>query len=41
MSGARIKPIVDRVFAFDDARHAFAYLQSGSHIGKIVINVDA
>jgi NADPH:quinone reductase-like Zn-dependent oxidoreductase len=40
VTGAGIKPIVDRVFDFKDARHAFAHLKSGSHVGKIVINLD-
>jgi NADPH:quinone reductase-like Zn-dependent oxidoreductase len=32
-----LKPIIDRVFAFDEAREAFAHLEGGSHLGKIVI----
>ncbi|HDR8964213.1 zinc-dependent alcohol dehydrogenase family protein [Burkholderia vietnamiensis] len=35
----RIKPVVDRVFGFDEAPHAYAYLQSGQHFGKVVIRV--
>jgi len=34
---ARIKPVIDRVFGFEDARAAFAHLESGSHFGKVVI----
>ncbi len=34
-----LHPIVDRVFAFNEAPHALAYLQSGSHFGKIVIRI--
>jgi NADPH:quinone reductase-like Zn-dependent oxidoreductase len=37
--GAGIQPVIDRVFAFEDARHAFAHLESGGHIGKIVIGL--
>ncbi|KAJ6511580.1 alcohol dehydrogenase superfamily protein [Mycena vitilis] len=33
------RPIVDKVFAFEDAKAAFAYLQSGAHVGKVVIKV--
>ena len=33
----RLVPVVDRVFAFDQAREAFAKIESGSHFGKIVI----
>lgn len=35
----RIRPVVDRVFAFDQARAAYEYLASGSHFGKVVIAV--
>jgi NADPH:quinone reductase-like Zn-dependent oxidoreductase len=31
------KPVVDRVFAFADAPAAYRYLESGAHIGKVVI----
>jgi NADPH:quinone reductase-like Zn-dependent oxidoreductase len=37
--GARLRPVVDRVFGFDEAREAFSYMESGSHFGKIVIRV--
>lgn len=33
------KPIIDRVFEFDEATQALAYLASQQHIGKIVIRV--
>jgi len=32
-----LRPVVDRVFSFDDVPAAFAYLKSGAHFGKIVI----
>lgn len=32
-----IKPVIDRVFEFRDAEAAFAYMDTGSHFGKIVI----
>lgn len=34
-----IRPVVDRVFAFDQAREALQYLWDGSHFGKVVIKV--
>jgi NADPH:quinone reductase-like Zn-dependent oxidoreductase len=34
---ARIKPMIDRVFDCEDAREAFAHLESGSHFGKVVV----
>ncbi|GMV29007.1 MAG: NADPH:quinone oxidoreductase [Rhodanobacteraceae bacterium] len=36
----RIRPVVDRVFPFDQARAAYEHLDSGSHFGKVVIAVD-
>ena len=34
-----LAPLVDRVFSFDDAKAAFAYLESGSHVGKVVLKM--
>jgi NADPH:quinone reductase-like Zn-dependent oxidoreductase len=34
-----IHPIIDRTFAFDDARAAFACIESAGHFGKIVIKI--
>ena len=33
----RIKPVLDRCFEFADAAAAYAYMESASHFGKIVI----
>lgn len=33
----QLKPIVDRVFPFTEAREALAYMESGAHFGKIAI----
>lgn len=35
----RLDPIIDRTFAFDEAREAYRHLASGAHFGKIVITV--
>lgn len=32
-----LKPIIDRTFAFEEARRALEYMESGSHFGKIVL----
>lgn len=32
-----IEPVIDRTFAFDQAREAYDYLASASHVGKVVI----
>ncbi|EEB91146.1 hypothetical protein MPER_10541 [Moniliophthora perniciosa FA553] len=34
------RPVVDKVFPFDDAIKAYAYLESQAHVGKVVIKVD-
>jgi NADPH:quinone reductase-like Zn-dependent oxidoreductase len=34
-----LRPVVDRIFSFDEARAAYEYLASGAHFGKIVIRV--
>jgi NADPH:quinone reductase-like Zn-dependent oxidoreductase len=39
MGAARLKPVIDKVFPFDQAREAFRYLESGAHFGKVVIRV--
>lgn len=33
----RLRPVVDRVFAFEELKDALRYLQSGAHFGKICI----
>jgi len=35
-----IRPVIDRVFAFNDAQAAYRHMASGAHFGKIVISVD-
>ena len=35
----RMRPVMDRIFNFSDAREAFQAMESGSHFGKIVIRV--
>lgn len=34
-----IKPVVDRVFDFDQAKEALQYLENGGHFGKVVVKV--
>ena len=36
----QIKPVVDKTFAFADAREALEYVGNGSHFGKVVITVN-
>lgn len=35
----KIRPVVDRVFGFDEALEALRYFESGAHFGKVVITV--
>lgn len=38
ISENKLKPVIDRVFAFNDVAAALEYMESGSHFGKIVIS---
>ena len=35
----RLKPVIDKVFEFDEAREALRHMESASHFGKIVIRI--
>ena len=35
-----MKPVVDRVFGFEEAGEALRYMESGAHFGKVVIKVN-
>jgi NADPH:quinone reductase-like Zn-dependent oxidoreductase len=35
----KTKPVIDKVFSFDQALDAYAYLESAQHVGKVVIKV--
>jgi NADPH:quinone reductase-like Zn-dependent oxidoreductase len=37
---AKLRPVVDRVFPFAQAREALHYLESGAHFGKIVLRAE-
>jgi NADPH:quinone reductase-like Zn-dependent oxidoreductase len=39
MSEHEIRPVIDRVFAFEDAPAAFELMENGSYMGKIVITI--
>lgn len=36
----KMKPVVDKIFSFDEAKEAIKYLESGAHFGKIVIKFE-
>ena len=33
----QLRPIVDRIFSFDETKDALRYMESAAHFGKIVI----
>lgn len=35
----KFRPIIDKVFDFDQLKEAYDYAQSGDHLGKIVVKV--
>jgi len=39
ISAANLKPVVDKVFPFEEAKEAYGYLESQKHVGKVVIKV--
>jgi NADPH:quinone reductase-like Zn-dependent oxidoreductase len=39
MSQHKLKPVIDRVFPFEEAKSAFEHLRSGAHFGKVVISL--
>jgi NADPH:quinone reductase-like Zn-dependent oxidoreductase len=34
-----LKPVIDKVFGFEEAPEAFKYMESGAHFGKIVLRI--
>ncbi|OCH90148.1 NAD(P)-binding protein [Obba rivulosa] len=39
ISANGIRPVIDKVFTFEEARKAYEYLESQKHVGKVVIKV--
>lgn len=39
MAAWNLHPVIDRRFAFDEARAAYRYLASGAHVGKVVVTI--
>lgn len=39
ISANNVKPVVDKVFSFEQAKEAYEYLESQKHVGKVVIKV--
>lgn len=40
ISQAQIRPVIDRVFDFEDSAKAYRHLESGAHFGKVCIQID-
>lgn len=39
LTAHKIRPVVDKVFSFEEATEAYGYLESQKHIGKVVIKL--
>lgn len=39
LESGRVKPVIDRIFPFEEAREAHRYLESGQHVGKILLKL--
>jgi len=39
IAASKIKPVIDKVFGFDDVKAAYNHMAAGGHFGKIVIRV--
>jgi NADPH:quinone reductase-like Zn-dependent oxidoreductase len=37
MAAAKIEPVIEKTFAFDDAIAAFREMEAGDHVGKVLI----
>lgn len=41
LQAGRIRPVIDKVFPFDQAKEALAYLENGRAKGKVVVRMAA
>jgi NADPH:quinone reductase-like Zn-dependent oxidoreductase len=39
IAAGKVKPVIDKVFPLAQAAEAHAYLESGAHVGKVVLAV--
>lgn len=39
LSQNHLKPVIDRVFPFEQAREAFQHMAAGAHFGKVVVAI--
>jgi NADPH:quinone reductase-like Zn-dependent oxidoreductase len=40
MEAHETRPVIDRMFAFEDVPEALEYLASGGHFGKVCVTID-
>ncbi len=41
IAGSRMRPVIDRLFGFEEVREALRHMESASHFGKIVVRVSS
>jgi D-arabinose 1-dehydrogenase-like Zn-dependent alcohol dehydrogenase len=39
IAASRMKPVIDKIFPFDQVKQAFAHMESGAHFGKVAIAI--
>ena len=39
LEATRIRPVIDRIFSWEEAREAYDFMKSGAHFGKVVVSV--
>lgn len=39
LSFARVEPVIDKVFDFEQLKEAYQYMAAGKHFGKVVVRV--
>ena len=39
MAANNVRPVIDRIFPFENTREAYRYLESGAHFGKVCISL--
>ena len=39
IAASGMKPVIDKIFSFDQVKAAFAHMESGAHFGKIAIEI--
>lgn len=39
LKSGKLKPVIDKIFAFDDIAEAHRYMESNTQVGKIVVTI--